>query len=65
MEMGCLGLFPWRGDLKIVCCVSNVIQLTIMTPAFSSCYVLYWNCEGLCKRFALKIVSFVGPVNIW
>ena len=49
MEMGCLGLFPWRGDPEIACCVSNVKHLTIMTQAFSSCYVLYWNFEGLCK----------------
>jgi len=31
----------------------------------SFCYVSYWKFEGLCKCFALKIVSFVGPVNIW
>jgi len=65
MEMGRLGLFPWRGDPEISCCGSNVTQLPIMTRAFSSFYVLYWNFEGLCKCFALKIVSFVGPVNIW
>jgi hypothetical protein len=65
MEMGCLGWFPWRGDPEIACCGSSVTHQAIMTRDFSSCYVLYWNFEGPCKCFALKIVSFVGPVNIW
>jgi hypothetical protein len=65
MEMECLGLFPLRGDPEIVCCGSDTTRQIVMTQAFSSCYVLYWNSEGPCKCFAHRIVSFVGPVNIW